>query len=64
MVDGGTIRIGLVMARNADPMSQAFAVAWAYFPTISNGVLNPTDSVLQEIERFCELLSDPVMTLR
>ena len=52
---------GLVMARNADPMSQAFAVAWAYFPTISNGVLNPTDSALQEIEsalRTAERSSD------
>ncbi len=52
---------GLAMARNADPMSYAFAVAWAYFPTISNGVLNPTDAVLREIEdasRIAERSSD------
>ena len=52
---------GLAMARNTDPMSYAFAVAWAYFPTISNGVLNPTDAALHEIEnalRIAERSSD------
>ena len=41
---------GLTMARSADPMSYAFALAWAYFPTVSNGVLQPDDSVVHEIE--------------
>ena len=41
---------GLAMARSADPMSYAFAVAFAYFPTVSNGVLRPHDSAVREIE--------------
>ena len=52
---------GLAMARNTDPMSYAFAVAWAYFPTIPDGVLNPTDAALHEIEnalRIAERSSD------
>jgi class 3 adenylate cyclase len=44
------VRRGLAMARSADAMSYAFAVAWAYFPTVSNGVLQPRDSVLHEVE--------------
>ena len=41
---------GLTMARSADPMSYAFAVAFAYFPTVSNGVLRPDDSTVREVE--------------
>ena len=41
---------GLAMARSADPMSYAFAVAFAYFPTVSNGVLRPDDSTVREVE--------------
>jgi class 3 adenylate cyclase len=52
---------GLAMARSADPMSYAFAVAFAYFPTVSNGVLQPHDSAVHEIEdalRIAERSSD------
>ncbi len=52
---------GLAMARSADPMSYAFAVAFAYFPTVSNGVLRPHDSAVHEIEealRIAERSSD------
>ena len=52
---------GLAMARSADPMSYAFAVAFAYFPTVSNGVLQPDDSAVHEIEdalRIAERSSD------
>jgi hypothetical protein len=55
------LRHGLAMARNADPMSYAFAVAWAYFPTVSNGVLQPDDSAVHELEdalRIAERSSD------
>jgi class 3 adenylate cyclase len=55
------LRRGLAMARSADPMSYAFAVAWAYFPTVSNGVLRPDDSAVHEIEealRIAERSSD------
>lgn len=55
------LRHGLAMARSADPMSYAPAVAWAYFPTVSNGVLRPDDSIMQEIEqalRIAERSSD------
>jgi class 3 adenylate cyclase len=52
---------GLAMARSADPMSYAFAVAFAYFPTVSNGVLRPHDSAVHELEdalRIAERASD------
>ncbi len=52
---------GLAIARSADPMSYAFAVAFAYFPTVSNGVLQPDDSAVHEIEdalRIAERSSD------
>jgi class 3 adenylate cyclase len=52
---------GLAMARGADPMSYAFAVAFAYFPTVSNGVLRPDASAVHEIEealRIAERSSD------
>jgi class 3 adenylate cyclase len=52
---------GLAMARSADPMSYAFAVAFAYFPTVSNGVLRPDDSTVCEVEaalRIAERSSD------
>jgi class 3 adenylate cyclase len=55
------LRRGLTMARGADPMSCAFAVAFAYFPTLSNGVLQPDDSAMHEIEealRIAERSSD------
>ena len=55
------LRRGLTMARGADPMSCAFAVAFAYFPTVSNGVLQPDDSAVHEIEealRIAERSSD------
>jgi len=57
------LRHGLAMARFADPMSYAFAVAWAYFPSVSNGVLQPNDSVVHELEdalRIAERSSDDV----
>jgi AAA ATPase domain len=56
-------RHGLTLARDADPMSYAFAVAWAYFPAISNNVLRPDDSALHVIEealRIAERSSDDV----
>jgi class 3 adenylate cyclase len=52
---------GLAMARSADPMSYAFAVGFAYFPTVSNGVLGPHDSTVCEVEaalRVAERSSD------
>jgi class 3 adenylate cyclase len=52
---------GLAMARSADPMSYAVAVAFAYFPTVSNGVLRPDDSTVREVEdalRIAERSSD------
>jgi hypothetical protein len=52
---------GLAIARGADPMSYAFAVAFAYFPAISNGVLRPDDSAVREVEdafRIAERSSD------
>jgi class 3 adenylate cyclase len=55
------LRRGLTMARGADPMSYAFAVAFAYFPTVSNGVLQPHDSEVREVEdalRIAERSSD------
>ncbi|MEB4212097.1 ATP-binding protein [Mycobacterium sp. 94-17] len=56
-------RHGLAMARSADAMSYAFAVAWAYFPTVSNGVLRPADSAVHKLEdalRIAERSSDDV----
>ena len=38
------------MARSADPMSYARAVAYVYFPGIPFGVLRPDDSAVREIE--------------
>jgi class 3 adenylate cyclase len=55
------LRRGVTMARGADPMSYAFAVAFAYFPTVSNGVLQPHDSEVREVEdalRIAERSSD------
>ena len=52
---------GLAMARSADPMSYAFTVIFAYFPTVSNGVLRPDDSTVREVEdalRIAERSSD------
>jgi class 3 adenylate cyclase len=57
------LRQGLLMARVADPMSYAFAIAYAYFPTVSNGVLQPDDSAVHELEdalRIAERSSDDV----
>ena len=44
------LRHGLAMARSADPMSYAFAVAWVYAVGISFGVLRPDDSAMREID--------------
>jgi hypothetical protein len=41
---------GLAMARNADALSHATVVGWAYIAMIPNGVLRPDDSVMCEIE--------------
>jgi hypothetical protein len=52
---------GLAMARSADPMSYATAVAYAYAVAIPFGVLRPDDSVVREIEealRIAERSSD------
>ena len=52
---------GIAMARSADPMSYAFAVAFAYLPMVSNGVLQPDDSAVHEMEdalRIAERSSD------
>ena len=38
------------MARSADPMSYATAVAYVYLPGIAHGVLRPEDSAMREIE--------------
>jgi hypothetical protein len=38
------------MARNADPMSYAWVVAYIYFPGIILGVLRPDDRAVHEIE--------------
>ena len=49
------------MARSADPMSYAFAIAFVYFPGVPNGVLRPDDSVMRDIEdalRIAERSSD------
>jgi class 3 adenylate cyclase len=57
------LRHGLAMARNADPMSYATAVAYAYVLGIPMGVLHPDDSVLREIEdalRIAERSGDDV----
>jgi hypothetical protein len=43
-------RHGLAMARSADSMSYARAVAYVYFPGIPFGVLKPDDSAVREIE--------------
>jgi hypothetical protein len=44
------LRHGLAMARSADPMSYATAVAYVYWAVILNGVLRPDDSAVREIE--------------
>lgn len=44
------LRRGLAMAGSADPTSYARAVFYIYGPGISNGVLEPDDHVLREIE--------------
>ena len=44
------LRHGLDMARSADPLSYAGAVAYVYFPGIAAGVLEPDDSAMREIE--------------
>jgi hypothetical protein len=38
------------MARSADPLSHARAVAWVYFPGIPLGVLRPDDRGIREVE--------------
>ncbi len=52
---------GLAIARSADTMSDAFAIALVYFPGIANGALRPNDSAMREIEdalRIAERSSD------
>jgi hypothetical protein len=44
------LRHGLAMARSADPLSYAAAVALSYFAGIALGVLRPDDSAVREIE--------------
>lgn len=44
------LRQGLEMARRADPLSYARAVAYAYFPAIPAGVLRPDVRAVREIE--------------
>jgi len=44
------LRHGLAMARSAEPMSYAFAVAYVYVPGIPNGVLAADDRAMREIE--------------
>jgi hypothetical protein len=55
------LRHGLAMARSADPMSYAFAVAYVYFAGIQFGVLAADDRAKGEIEdalRIAERSSD------
>ena len=55
------LRQGLTMARSADPMSYAFAVAYVYFPGLLFGVLAADDRATREIEdalRIAERSSD------
>jgi hypothetical protein len=52
---------GLAMARSADPMTYAFAVAYAYLPGIAFGALAAHDRAMREIEdalRITERSSD------
>jgi hypothetical protein len=44
------LRHGLAMARGADPMSYATAVAYVYNPGIPYGVLRPDDRAMRETE--------------
>jgi class 3 adenylate cyclase len=44
------VRHGLAMACDADPLSYALAVGYAYFPGVMGGALRPDDSALSEIE--------------
>jgi hypothetical protein len=55
------LRQGVAMARSADPMSYAFAVAYVYFPGLLFGVLAADDRATREIEdalRIAERSSD------
>jgi class 3 adenylate cyclase len=54
---------GLAMARRADPFSQVGVTAYVYFPGILNGLLEPDDSAMREIEdavRVAERSGDDV----
>jgi hypothetical protein len=56
-------RHSLAMARSADPLSYARAVAWVYFPGIPLGVLRPDDRAIREVEdalRIAERHGDAV----
>ena len=44
------LRHGLAIAHSADPMSHAGVVTYVYSSGIPNGVLNPDDSAMHEIE--------------
>jgi hypothetical protein len=44
------LRHGLAMARSADPMSYAFAVAYVYVAGIPNDILRADDSAVRQIE--------------
>jgi hypothetical protein len=44
------LRAGIAMARDADPLTYAGTVTYAYGTTIPTGVLRPDDSVMHEIE--------------
>ena len=57
------LRHGLAMARSADPLSYAAAVAYVYFAGIPIGVLRPDDCAMREIEdalRIAERSGDDI----
>jgi hypothetical protein len=57
------VQHGLAMARSADPMSYALAVAYIYNPGIPHGVLTADDRAVREIEdalRIVERSGDDV----
>ena len=49
------LRRGLAMARRADPLSLAPAVAYAYFMGVPHGVVVPDDDAVREIDEFVRL---------
>jgi hypothetical protein len=49
------LRHGLAMARSADPLTYAVAVAYVYIVGIANGVLRSDDSAVREIEDVLQI---------